>query len=65
MSNTETANKAIADLKKAIEQGDKRKIIYAYEIVEHDQSFSWDNVDTHLGDEWDKLVDEGNDILYN
>ena len=47
----------------AVKSKDKRMILITYEIVEKDD-FSWDGF-ANEADEWDKLVDEANDILYS
>ena len=47
----------------AVKSKDKRMILITYEIVGTDD-FSWDGF-ANEADEWDKLVDEANDILYS
>lgn len=56
------AESAISLLKDGLSNGNKAKIIAAYEIVE-DDNFSWDNLDV-LYLEWDELIEEANVFLF-
>lgn len=63
--NKEIAKAAIITMKMGIAIKDKGMILTAYQLVEDSEYFTWDdsNLDNEFS-EWDKLVDEGNDILY-
>lgn len=54
---------AIALLKEGITELSNGKILNAYSHISDDDEFSWDEMD-NLFEEWDELVDMGNEILY-
>ncbi|WP_157494127.1 hypothetical protein [Fulvivirga imtechensis] len=58
----QVAESAITLLRTGISKVNKHLILGAYEIVEADD-FSWDDLDA-LYLEWEDLVDEANDILF-
>lgn len=62
MTDIEKAETAIIQLQEAVNNKDWDGVIAAYEIVEA-EDFNWDNVPDYLFDDWDKLTDEGNDII--
>jgi hypothetical protein len=57
------ATSAIKLLNDGITSGNKNKIIAAYDAITEDDSFTWDGLDVPFM-EWDVLVDEANEILY-
>ena len=59
---TSIAESAISLLEDGISSGNKTKIISAYNIIEEDDTFSWDGLEV-LFMEWNDLVDEANEIL--
>lgn len=59
---TSIAESAISLLEDGISSGNKTKIISAYNIIEEDDTFSWDGLGV-LFMEWNDLVDEANEIL--
>lgn len=59
---TSIAESAISLLEDGISSGNKTKIISAYNIIEDDDTFSWDGLEV-LFMEWNDLVDEANEIL--
>lgn len=64
MTNTQIATEALEILKNGIDISGKRTIMKAYDMIE-DESFSWDDVPESIFNEWDKLVDKANDILFS
>ena len=63
MTNETIAQTAIALIKTGIEHESRDKLLIAIDLVEENESFSWDNLDA-LFDEWDSLIDKANDIIY-
>ena len=63
MNAIETAETAILALQEGIDQRDSEKILSAYRLIEN-SAFDWDDAPDCF-DEWDKLTEEGNAILYN
>ena len=62
----ELAGLAIRQLKWAIANRDKKAIIKSYELLEENEAFTWeDECLNNLFEEWDKLTDESNDIIYS
>jgi len=59
---TSIAESAISLLEDGISSGNKTKIISAYNIIEDDDTFSWDGLEV-LFMEWNDLVDEANEII--
>ena len=59
---TSIAESAISLLEDGISSGNKTKIISAYNIIEEDDTFSWDGLGV-LFMEWNDLVDEANEII--
>ena len=58
-----TAEAAIKMLQNGIDTKEPSIIIDAYNMIEEDSSFKWDDIDSHYFDEWNELVDLGNDII--
>lgn len=65
MDNYSKAQKAISDLKEAVEKKDKKAIIKIYDYIELDQSFTWEIMPHNVFEDWDILVDKANEIIYN
>jgi len=59
---TSIAESAISLLEDGINSGNKAKIISAYNIIDDDDTFSWDGLEV-IFMEWNDLVDEANEIL--
>lgn len=59
---TSIAESVISLLEDGISSGNKTKIISAYNIIEDDDTFSWDGLEV-LFMEWNDLVDEANEII--
>lgn len=66
MAHTEKAKQYIENLKTAIKAKDKRAILKCYEECEADETLGdwWDTAGTELTNQYDDLVSEANDILY-
>jgi len=60
---TQIAESAIFLLKDGIANNSKSKIKVAYELIEEDEQFDWDDLDV-LYMEWEELVELANDIIY-
>jgi hypothetical protein len=63
ISNSDLAASAIDKLREGIKTKHKATIIEAYNMIEID-NFSWEEIDT-MYLEWDNLIDDANDIIYN
>lgn len=59
---TVIAENAIFLLRQGINTASNLKIKAAYDLVEDDNGFSWDDLDV-IFTEWDDLLEESNDIL--
>lgn len=60
---TQIAESAICVLKDGIANNSKSKIKVAYELIEEDEQFDWDDLDV-LYMEWEELVEQANYITY-
>ena len=57
-----SAEQAIKLLQRGVDSENKKMILVAYSNLGEDDNFTWDDLDI-LFDDWDSLVDKGNDIL--
>ena len=58
------AHSAVTLLRDGVNSDNKTKILAAYDAIENDENFNWDDLDV-IYMEWEELVDQGNDILNN